>query len=552
MLNLWRKSGTGGPPTHSNTGPQLELLEDRSHPSVRLGTGIAGAAYRKKKWVLPTVELLEDRTVPSVTVGVSVDGMNTSDNFCNCQPPDTIAAAGPYHVVEMVNTAIEVFSKSGTVTSAPESLATFFNPTNPNQSDPFVFYDELAGQFVAGVLDYSSGSAADLVDFATGTDGTGGISWTVHTPIPSAEGSNFLDYPRVGYNADAYFIEGNMFAGNTFRNIQIITIDKSGGVLSRHDDASLFTATPAAMHGAAAGGPEYFVESANGGGSTLQIVTETNVTSGTPTFTTTSVSVPSYVGGGPAPQGVASFDDRIFDAADRTVSGVNHLVAAHQVGSSHRNSAPVARWYDINTATMSLIQEGNAPAGVRGAATFMPTVDINTAGSIGMTFGESAKREFWSMYITERTASDASGTMEAPVLVAAGVARSSDSRVGDFSSTTVDPSDGLTFWSANEYQGSDFWDTHIASFSIAGAVPSPTLPVLLADSGGQQSENPTVTTGKAGSAGHENGMVSQATPLPPTPLPGTQTVNGVRVPARLALDRFWIDAVSYDFLASGW
>src|SRR6516225_3112326 len=72
------------------------------------------------------VELLEDRTLPSVTVGVSVDGMNTTNNSCNCQPPDTIAAAGPNHIVHMVNTAIEVFDKSGAVTSAPESLATFF------------------------------------------------------------------------------------------------------------------------------------------------------------------------------------------------------------------------------------------------------------------------------------------------------------------------------------------------------------------------------------------------------------------------------------------
>src|SRR6516164_5865888 len=76
------------------------------------------------------VETLEERTVPSVTLGVSVDGMNTTNNSCNCQPPDTIAAAGPNHVVELVNTAIEVFNKNGTVANAPESLATFFSPSN--------------------------------------------------------------------------------------------------------------------------------------------------------------------------------------------------------------------------------------------------------------------------------------------------------------------------------------------------------------------------------------------------------------------------------------
>jgi hypothetical protein len=443
----------------------------------------------------PIVERLEERTVMSVTVGVSVDGMNTTNNSCNCQPPDTIAAVGPNHVVEMVNTAIEVFNKSGGVTSAPESTLSFFsNHINGNQSDPFVFYDELAGKFVAGILDYSSGNAANYVDFATGTDSASGITWTLHTPIASGEGRKFLDYPRVGYNADAYFIEGNMFRSNRFSNVQVITIDKSGAVLSRHDDSSLFTLTPAAMHGSSSGGPEYFVEAANGGGSSLQVVTETNVLSRSPTFTTSSVPVSSYQSGGSPPQPggtVPSFDDRIFDAAFRNVGGVNHLVAAHQVAGS---SVPVvARWYDINTTTMSLIQSGNAPAGISGSSQFMPSVNINTAGSIGMTFDESSGSEFWSMYVTERTASDPTGTMEVPQLAQAGTRTSPDSRVGDFSSTTVDPSDGLTFWSANEYQGSDFWDTHIASFHIAGATPSPITTALPATNA-QPTQNLIATT----------------------------------------------------------
>jgi hypothetical protein len=40
-------------------------------------------------------------------------------------------------------------------------------------------------------------------------------------------------------------------------------------------------------------------------------------------------------------------------------------------------------------------------------------------------------------------------------------------RLGDYSSTVVDPTDGLTFWSANEYIGTDpndFWLTNITSY----------------------------------------------------------------------------------------
>jgi hypothetical protein len=500
------------------------------------------ALLDRRKGTRPRVELLEERTTPSVTLGASVDGMNTTNNSCNCQPPDTIAAAGPNHVVEMVNTAIEVFTKNGTVASAPESLLTFFsNHLNANQSDPFVMYDEAAGKFVAGILDYSSTAAANDIDFATGVDSPSGITWTLATPIPSADGSNFADYPRAGWNADAIFISVNMFSGS-FVHVQTITLNTSGGVISRHfDSTGLFTLTPAVMHGSTTGGPEYFVESANAGASTLDVTTETNVLSSSPTFTNASVTVPSYGSGGSAPQGVAGFDDRIFNAANRTVSGVNHLVAAHQVAASRHNAAPVARWYDINTATMSLIQDGNAPAGVSGAATFMPTVDINTAGSIGMTFDESAKREFWSMYVTERTASDPSGTMETAVRAVAGTQRSPDSRVGDYSGTTVDPSDGLTFWSANEYQGVDFWDTHIASFHIAGAVHSPAIVATLPNSAAQQTESQIVISVPAASVSDR---------AVPSTLAGSQVLerdNVARVSAARAVDAFWADAASRDY-----
>jgi hypothetical protein len=494
------------------------------------------------------VERLEERMVPSVTVGVSVDGMNTSNNDCNCQPPDTIVAAGPDHVVEMVNTAIEVFNKSGSITSSPRSLLSFFsNHINVNQSDPFVRYDELAGKFVAGVLDYSSGNRGNYVDFATGVDSSSGITWTLHSPYASGEGRKFLDYPRFGYNADAYFIEGNMFRGNSFSNVQVITISKTTlAITSRHDDSSLFTLTPAAMHGAASGGPEYFVEASYNGGSSLAVVTETNVLSSSPTFITSTVAVPAYTSA-PAPKqpggtSLPSFDARIFQVAFRTVSGVGHLVAAHQVGQSGFSTG-FGRWYDINAGTRSLIQSGNAPAGVSGSTQFMPSVDINTAGSIGMTFDEASTSEYWSMYVTERTASDPTGTMEAPVRVKAGTAISSDSRVGDFSATTVDPSDGLTFWSANEYQGADFWDTHIASFHISGATPLSTA--LVANAGSSKAQTSLLrSTGTTSASGAMAGVSPEIRSRPVL-----QTVNAMRVLTMSERDRFWVEAMSEDFLA---
>jgi concanavalin A-like lectin/glucanase superfamily protein len=50
-------------------------------------------------------------------------------------------------------------------------------------------------------------------------------------------------------------------------------------------------------------------------------------------------------------------------------------------------------------------------------------------------------------------------------------------RWGDYSMTTIDPSDGMTFWHVNEYQavnGSSNWHTRIGKFNFEGSGASPT------------------------------------------------------------------------------
>jgi len=64
------------------------------------------------------LERLEDRTAPAVSVLHSFAGMSFSDTTSGGEPPDTILAAGPNHVVELVNTAFRVY-RSFPASSAP-------------------------------------------------------------------------------------------------------------------------------------------------------------------------------------------------------------------------------------------------------------------------------------------------------------------------------------------------------------------------------------------------------------------------------------------------
>ncbi len=514
----------------------------------------------RRRKIVPRIEWLEQRLVPSVTVVTNFDGMSLNDTTCNCQPPDTIAAVGPNHVVEMVNTAIRISDKLGRVQSTTQ-LSSFFSSVfiGPHQTDPFVMYDEVAGKFVAGVMDYVNGSTPNRLDFAvsSGDPSSGSFTWTFKN-YTVGEVSFFADYPRAGWNADGYFVSFNMFnttGFGSFSHVQTLTINKvTLAVTSQHDYSStLFTVTPAVMHGAVTGGPEYFVESSYNGGSTINVIKETNVLLPSPTFTITSVSVPAYKSA-PAPvqpggSKIASFDARIFDAAFRTTSdGVSHLVAAHQIGLSG-SKLGYARWYDFNmSGTPKLIQSGNQAGVTRGSTAFMPSVEMNSAGSIGLNFDESSKSEYWSMYVTGRTTAMALGTMQAPVRTVAGTAVSRDSRVGDFSSITVDPSDGLTFWAANEYQGSAFWNTRIASFTVVGTFTAvPANRTITSDIGALPAQPSQALT-----AGQNGELLNLTlTGVPPSGwLTGSQTMGAAGAATTNAVDALWAYLANQNLLRS--
>src|SRR5260370_1665977 len=100
---------------------------------------------RPKKGIRLKVELLEDRTVPSVTLGANFVGMSSNDTSCGCQPPDAIAAGGTNHVLELVNTAIRISDKPGNIQSNQE-LSSFFGAAFivPNHSSPFVMSHQSA------------------------------------------------------------------------------------------------------------------------------------------------------------------------------------------------------------------------------------------------------------------------------------------------------------------------------------------------------------------------------------------------------------------------
>jgi hypothetical protein len=415
------------------------------------------------------VECFETRMLLSVDVVGVMEGTNSNNSSCGCTPPDTAGAAGPYHVIETVNSAYAVYDKTSGALISRTSLRTLFTPLGGVQSlsDPVIVYDEFTGQFVIAVLDYNQSARLSRLDVAISNDydPADGFYMQRYDMNDGVGSFDFADYPKMGYNADAYVISMNMFPTGGSFHVDTLSIDKTNLTGYRKIvPGSHSTMTPSVMHGSNPGDPMWFVET--GSGTNMKVVQMTNLLSSNPNYTTYTVAVPSYSSppsaGQPGGGGIPTVGSRVLDAAYN--GGL--LVGAHTIGSG---GIARARWYefDTTTPTPTLVQSGTIDQGP-GVYTYFPTIEINSELDLGMTFIESSSSEYMSMYVTGQSVYDyGSGTMQPPVVTHPGTSHYGSSRAGDYSGISVDPADGYTFRAANEYKGNAGWNTGVAGFGVS-------------------------------------------------------------------------------------
>src|SRR5437588_1789420 len=204
------------------------------------------SVYRRRQ-ARVCLEALEDRTLFSVNVLSSFKGLNTNDAGGFVEPPDPIAAAGPSVIIEEVNSNIAIYSKADGHLISSTDLGNFFSSVDTAQSlfsDVNVSYDEESGRFLVSTMDIdfgtnAAGNLASYFDFAiSNTSYPADLSvssWTDMHQIETDEVSPrtgeqlFTDFPRLGWNADAYVVAFNMFGFVTEYqyNAQLLTIDKA-------------------------------------------------------------------------------------------------------------------------------------------------------------------------------------------------------------------------------------------------------------------------------------------------------------------------------------
>ena len=204
--------------------------------------------------------------------------------------------------------------------------------------------------------------------------------------------------------------------------------------------------------------------------------------------------------------GNSNLGTRFYFTGQRTVAGVNHLVASHTSAQSPNRGlqrGPLVRHQHHQSHVPTLIQQGTIDAGAN-MDTFFPDADIAPDGSIGLGYMQGSATQFFSNCVTGRAPLDPLGTMQTPVLAKTGTVNlNPNDRIGDYADVSVDPVDG-SFWYTAQYSNTaganPNWRTWIqhfslaASFSVAATTPAGGSTVGVAPTSYTVTSRPTTTS----------------------------------------------------------
>jgi hypothetical protein len=422
-------------------------------------------------------------------------------------PPDPNIAVGKAYIVQLVNSEMAVFDKTGTLLTGPVSLDSLWTAlgggcaTN-NAGDPIVQYDAAADRWLVSQLGSTSGpSYSECIAISQGSDPR--LGYVLYSyPF----GGNLNDYPKFGVwptaTNSAYLASYNLFLnGNSFVGAALCAYDRQAMLSSAASPAQVcFTVPndggflPSDADGALAappadGTPGYFLNFETLSSLRLYQLSPNfaaSPPSATLTQATPDIAVSSFgeaCNGGtciaqPNSQQLDSLGDRLmYRLAYRVFSDHAAMVVNHSVAAG---SSVGVRWYELRQPTLpagsafGLFQQGTfAPDS---AYRWMGSAAMDGAGNIALGYSLSSGGIYPSIAFTSRRPTTPAGTMLAETVMQAGKgAQTIYSRWGDYTALRIDPSDDATFWYTNEYYTSNSrffnfnWSTAIGSFAAGGS-----------------------------------------------------------------------------------
>ncbi len=443
-------------------------------------------------------------------------------------PPDTNGDVGPNHYVQSVNDSFRVFDKSGNPLTPAITFNSFFADlgdstpcgTNLNEGDPFVFYDQLADRWV--ITDFAwptvNGEPAppfyECIGVSQTPDPTGDYFLYALQTDPEMP-SLFGDYPKFGLWPDAYYLTLNGFfpEPNPLEAfaVRVYALDRASmiaGGLSNAVGFTIFSLSGVGALGHAttlipasfrtgdpppAGEPEFLLAvdgtedemltQVKGWLFHVDFVTPANSTLGVGALhapnalITVSPFLNAFDDKVPQPGTVVGLDavgDRMMTpVVYQNRNGKESLYADKTVFLTFYGPSAI-RWYqfDVTGGTFpdTPVQQQDWSNGDDGLWRFMPSIAVDANGNVAIGYSVSSQSIFPGIRYAGRRPTDPLNDLsqgEAIMTVGRG-SQTNSTRWGDYTMTTIDPSDGLSFWHTNEYYraGNEGWFTRVGKFQF--------------------------------------------------------------------------------------
>jgi len=437
--------------------------------------------------------------------GLNFDGQG----FSSVNPPDTVGDAGPSYFIQAINHSSDgsvctVYSKTnGAVVAGPFTMKSIHADNVTGGGDPIVLYDEAAGRWLLSEFAPSPINELHVYISQTGDPIAGGwYHYTFTTP-------SFPDYPKYGVWPDAYYVTSNESAPAYYALDRASMLAGSAATMQRFAASSLAgfgfqCLTPADIDGA--GPPPGSVHVAM----RHRDDEAHNPGSNDPNEDYLELFEFSVDWATPANSGISGPTSIAITDFDSHLNGYTAFYAIAQPGTSteldplrepimwrlqYRNFTTHetlcgsfvtdvdgtdhagVRWFVLRRSggsTWSLFDEGTYAPDAN--SRWMSSAALDASGNLAIGYNISSSTVYPGIRYTGRLASDPPGTLTLPeTTIIAGSAANGSNRYGDYSSMSVDPSDGCTFWFTGQYNGASTWSTRVASFNFdnCGCAPPP-------------------------------------------------------------------------------
>lgn len=454
--------------------------------------------------------------------------------FCDqaTTPPDTQLAAGPDSLVEMVNSSMSIWTKTGSLSAIGDLNSFFPVPLGYNFSDPRILYDASSQRWFASGLAFD-GSFDSQTYVAVSTSSDPNQTWYTYV-LANNQNTTLYDQPKIGVNDDKLVISWNDYGSGAtvFTGAETWVLDKtslvagspSGQAVVYGPDSSRFDIVPSQSLSSTAsiGNAHYLVynnaDAANlvqndSSGPTMGVVAITgNPTNGVYSDTNPvgvrwteyhlRIKATDLPASAPQPGSatIETDDDRFLSAVWQngtlwTTGNDGSATCSSQITSTRACLRLVqVNTADLGTAQNPVIQDFDA--GVSGGAAYYPAVSMDANGSAVFAFTTSSATQYASaVFATQPVGITNEIGPVTTIINGVGVYNCSfcgggPGRWGDYSAVAPDPSDASQVWVTGEYMASnsdgDDWGTGAAAVvvSLTGTA-TPT---------GTPSTTPTVTT----------------------------------------------------------